>query len=226
LRAQTTGEILEAARRRLAADGSDGLSLRAIARDLDTSVSALYRYFPSRDDLLTELLVEAFDAQADAVESAARAHDEPGAAIRAALRAYRRWSLDHLPEFALAYGAPVAGYVAPAERTIRAGVRVGGILIDLVTRAWATGGIDAALVADRQSQLSPEEADGLAALIDRRQYTLPTGLMSLTVDMLIRLHGFVVMEAFGQIRPLTADPESTYERTIDDALVACGFDVH
>ena len=120
----------------------------------------------------------------------------------------------------------MADYVAPAERTIRAGVRVGGVLIDLVTQAWTDGGIDAAVVADRQARLTPAEAGGLAALIDRRQYALPAGLMSLTVDMLIRLHGFVVMEAFGQLRPMAADPESTYERTIDDALVACGFDVH
>ena len=223
LRAETTSDILDAARRHLAAEGASALSLRAIARELDMGVSSIYRYFPSRDDLLTELLVEAFDAQADVVAAAAAAHAEPSAALRAALQAYRDWSLAHPPEFALAYGSPVPGYQAPAERTIRAGVRAGGTLVDLLERAWREGRVDAAVVNERDARLTAAERSDIDALIARRDYSLPAGLMSLCVDMLVRIHGFVVMEAFGQLRPLASDPAATFGRTIDECLSAVGL---
>ena len=185
-------------------------------------VSSIYRYFPSRDDLLTALLVAAFTAQADDVEAAARQHVDPVAAIRAALHAYRAWALAHPAEFALAYGTPVPGYAAPPERTIPAAVRVGDLLVDNLAQAWHADRIDPELVASRTASLSAQERSGLEALITRRAYQLPLGLMSLTTDLFITIHGFVVMEVFGQLRPLTSDPLTTFERTLDDALAHVG----
>jgi len=69
-RAELTREIKEAARRQLAATGADGISLRAVARELGMASSALYRYYPSRDDLLTALIIDAYDAVGDAAEQA------------------------------------------------------------------------------------------------------------------------------------------------------------
>jgi predicted transcriptional regulator len=43
-RAEITRQILDTARRHLATDGASGLSLRAIARELGMSPSAVYRY--------------------------------------------------------------------------------------------------------------------------------------------------------------------------------------
>jgi hypothetical protein len=37
------------------------------------------------------------------------------------------------------------------------------------------------------------------------------------------VHGFVVMEAFGQLRPMAADPAATFERTIDECLNTFGL---
>ena len=62
MRAELTAEIKDEARRQLAAEGAPGLSLRAVTRALGMSSSAIYRYFPSRDDLLTALIVDAYDA--------------------------------------------------------------------------------------------------------------------------------------------------------------------
>ena len=61
-RAEITAEILDAARGYLATDGAPALSLRAIARDLGMASSAVYRYFKSRDELLTRLIIDAYDA--------------------------------------------------------------------------------------------------------------------------------------------------------------------
>src|SRR6185369_12085697 len=70
VRAEMTQEILDAARRQLAEQGSAALSLRAVARDVGMVSSAVYRYFPSRDSLLTALIVEAYDGLGTAVERA------------------------------------------------------------------------------------------------------------------------------------------------------------
>jgi len=233
LREQTTGDIVRVAREHLAAQGAAGLSLRAIARDLGMGVSSLYRYFPSRDDLLTALLVDAFDAQADAVEAAVAsaaapiAPGIPGAArsdaIRTALHAYRSWSLANPAEFGLAYGMPVPGYRAPAGRTVRAAVRVGDLLAGLLSQAWAQGEVVGEAVELRERQLSTEERQHVQALIDRRGYELPIGLMALAADLFVHIHGFVVMEVFGQLRPLFSDPSAAYAWTVDQALEQVGL---
>src|SRR5438876_1637356 len=83
VRAELVDEIKAAARRHLAVDGAN-LSLRAVARDLGMVSSALYRYFASRDDLLTALIVDAYDALGEAAERA-----DAGITKRADLRG--RW---------------------------------------------------------------------------------------------------------------------------------------
>src|ERR1700743_118342 len=76
-RVELTREIKEEARRQLAEAGAGGLSLRAVARELGMVSSALYRYSPSRDELLTALIIDAYDAIGAAAERAMAA--TPGA---------------------------------------------------------------------------------------------------------------------------------------------------
>lgn len=56
-RSETIAEIKRLARQQMESDGATNLSMRAIARDLGLVSSAIYRYFPSRDELLTALIV-------------------------------------------------------------------------------------------------------------------------------------------------------------------------
>ncbi len=65
VRAQLTEEILAAAHDEMAEQGAAGLSLRAVARRLEMVPSAVYRYFPNRDALLTALIVDAYLAVAE-----------------------------------------------------------------------------------------------------------------------------------------------------------------
>ncbi|WP_083649183.1 TetR/AcrR family transcriptional regulator [Cellulosimicrobium sp. CUA-896] len=127
-----TREILDAARARLASTGPAELSLRAVARDVGMVSSAVYRYFPSRDALLTALLVECYDELGAAVEQAEAAvvRDDVEGRWLAACRALRTWCVGRPGDFALLYGTPVPGYAAPrdtvepATRVVRALVRV------------------------------------------------------------------------------------------------------
>src|SRR5690242_5730832 len=134
-RAELTREIKEAARRQLAETGAPQLSLRAVARELGMVSSALYRYFASRDDLLTALIVDAYDAVGTAAERAEAAADRADLLGRwlATARAVRAWALEQPHEYALIYGSPVPGYRAPVDTIVPAAripALIGGILSD------------------------------------------------------------------------------------------------
>lgn len=136
-----TREILDAARARLTTDGAAALSLRAVARDVEMVSSAVYRYFPSRDALLTALLVEAYDELGAAAEAAeAGVADQADTAGRwlATFRGVRAWCVAHPGEFGLLYGTPVPGYAAPRD-TVGPASRVARVLIRIVGDAFAAG---------------------------------------------------------------------------------------
>src|SRR5262249_39240809 len=134
VRAEMTEEIKSIARRHLASDGAN-LSLRAVARDLGVVSSAIYRYFASRDDLLTALIIDAYNSIGEAVEraDAAQPHDDLLGRWLAVAHAVRDWALAQPHEYALIYGSPVPGYQAPQD-TVGPATRgtfvLGGMLRD------------------------------------------------------------------------------------------------
>lgn len=135
-REQNTAAIMSAARARLADVGPGDLSLRSVARDVGMVSSAVYRYFPSRDDLLTALLIECYDELGEAVETA----DPDGTPLEqwvAACRATRAWALSHRHEYALLYGSPVIGYAAPQDTVVPA-TRVVFRLVEILMSAAPT----------------------------------------------------------------------------------------
>jgi AcrR family transcriptional regulator len=142
IRAELTGEIKQIARRQLAEQGSAALSLRAVARELGMVSSAVYRYFPSRDDLLTALIVDAYVAVAEALEQADGARRRTDFAGRwlAIARALRTWALANPQEYALIYGSPVPGYQAPAD-TIDPAARVSLVFLRLMRDAAEAGAV-------------------------------------------------------------------------------------
>lgn len=115
-RAETTEEIKRIARRQLAEHGAD-ISLRAVARELGVVSSAVYRYFESRDHLLTALIIDAYNDLGGVVERAEAAVLRRELLQRwlATCRAARDWSRRHPAEYGLLYGTPVPGYAAPAD---------------------------------------------------------------------------------------------------------------
>ena len=113
-----------------------------MARALGLASSALYRYFPSRDDLLTALIIEAYTALGDVVEAADASVDRGEFAARfvAVCRAARDWAGAHPHEYALIYGSPVPGYSAPTD-TIGPASRVTLALVGIVVDAHRSGSV-------------------------------------------------------------------------------------
>jgi AcrR family transcriptional regulator len=225
-REETAGALREVAAAHLAEHGSAALSLRAVARDAGMAVSNVYRYFPSRDDLLTDLLVRAFDDHAAAVEAAAAPHrsaGDPAAALRAGLTAYRRWAHAHPAEFGLAYGAPVPGYHAPEGPTLRPGTRIGAFLIAVLADCRGRGLLDEGAVRARAAALTPAVAARLAVLRDDLGYGAPVELIALGLDAWVRLHGCVMMEVFGQLRYVAADDDAYFTELLAQELDRLGL---
>ena len=98
--------------------------------------SAIYRYFPSRDALLTRLIIDAYDALGAAVEDAEAAVDRTDVLgrFRAIGHAVRSWARANPHEYALIYGSPVPGYAAPTD-TIDPATRVTTVLLRLLAES-------------------------------------------------------------------------------------------
>lgn len=221
-RQDLTTEIKAAARTRLAAEGLAALSLRAVARDVGMAVSALYRYFASRDELITELLVDAYTAQAEEVEAAA-AGREPVPGLRAALLAFRAWSIEHPVEYGLMYGDPLPDYSAPADRLSRPGTRVATLLYGLVDSADRAGQLDRAVAGARRRRLPAEHVEQLEGWRRRRVPDMGLDAVVVTVDLWTRVQGLLTLEVFGQLRPVVPDVAGYYAAVLDDGLAAAGL---
>src|SRR3954449_4625501 len=93
-RAQVRSEIKAAALAQVAEDGAQGVSVNAIAKELGVSGPALYRYFANRDELLAELVVDAYRDFARALAVAADRDRglAPAARLRALADAWRAFA--------------------------------------------------------------------------------------------------------------------------------------
>jgi AcrR family transcriptional regulator len=224
-RAELTREITEEARRQLAATGANGLSLRAVARELGMVSSALYRYYPSRDDLLTALIIDAYNAIGEAAETAIadagpgtgteRGAEAEGGVGRArwlaACHAIRAWALARPHEYALIYGSPVPGYRAP-EATIGPAARVPLAFVGVLAAAIADGeltpdaehGADAltGALADQAAALSAAVASSVPvdapSPVSASVTAVPPGVLVRGVMAWTQLFGMISFELFGQ----------------------------
>jgi AcrR family transcriptional regulator len=191
-------EIKAVARTHLATDGAN-LSLRAVARDMDMVSSALYRYYGSRDDLLTALIIDAYNDLGTAVEAAdAAVVDRAQLRQRwlAATRAVRGWALANPAEYALLYGSPVPGYKAPTD-TIVAAARTPVVLARILAGGYASGQLTKPGYLPSTAMAESVRAD-MAATRGDIAPELPVELMLAGITGWIQLFGAVSLELFGQ----------------------------
>jgi AcrR family transcriptional regulator len=202
-RAEITAEILDAARGYLATDGAAALSLRAIARDLGMASSALYRYFSSRDELLTRLIIDAYDSLGAAAEASEAAVDRNDLAGRftATCVAVRDWALAHPNEYALIYGSPVPGYVAPAD-TVQPASRVTALLLRIVVDASAAGRIPPADAQDADTQ---PVATALAPIRSYLPPGIPAPLVQRALMVWTNLFGVISFELYAQLHNVVGE---------------------
>ncbi|WP_079424367.1 MULTISPECIES: TetR/AcrR family transcriptional regulator [Streptomyces] len=218
-RIEVTAAIKDEARRRLAEEGAAKLSLRAVARELGMVSSALYRYFPSRDELLTALIIDAYDSVGAAAEAAGAAALAAGAAPRArwtaVCEAFRAWALAHPHEYALIYGSPVPGYSAPQDTIVPAS-RVANVLVAILRSAHEGRGLalpplPAALRAEA-GRMTADFAEGL-----------PPEVTAALVAAWAQLAGLVSFELFGQFENVVEEREAFFAHAAGQLAHAVGL---
>jgi AcrR family transcriptional regulator len=200
-----TREIKAVARAQLAETGSAALSLRAVARDLGMASSAVYRYFPSRDDLLTALIIDAYSAVAEVAEVAEAGVSRADFAGRwlAATRAVREWARANQQEYALIFGSPVPGYRAPQD-TIDPAARIPLLLIQIVVDASAAGRTPPALA------LPPTVHADLTALRDQLAVNVDEPTLARAAMGWMQLIGSISFELFGHLNNVFHDYEAYF----------------
>jgi AcrR family transcriptional regulator len=211
----------------LVTSGPEGLALRAIARDMGLSAPALYRYFPSREDLVEQLVTDLYDELSDHLEAARDAvvPARPGVQLLAASRAFRRWATTHSAEFGLLFGSAARSDVAeggppPGERPVElAAGRFGGVFAALTAQTY----LERPFPVPADDELTPELQVQLQAWCAKLPVALPLGVMSVFLSCWIRLYGMVCMEVFGHLRFALADPEPMFESEMRRIAVELGI---
>lgn len=221
----TVSEIKTVARQLMTTEGTSSVSLRAVARQMGITPSALYRYFPSRDAILTALVKDAYDSVGAAVEQAAAQAPDDGTAtaILAAVHAFRRWALEHPQEYALIYGTPVPGYQAPVEETLEPAMRTNYVLLGQLTRA-----LDQGLVTLPPETIPAPVVELLKQLADddhKADLGLSPAMWAVAIQFWAVLYGAINAEVFGHYpRALLDGTGLFFDHTMRRALAAIGVD--
>jgi AcrR family transcriptional regulator len=216
VRAAMVNEIKDAARAQVAAGGAASLSLRAVARELGMVSSAIYRYFPSRDELLTALIIDSYDAlgaTVERVDAAAVKADHTGRWIEAC-RAIRGWAVANPHEYALLYGSPVPGYRAPQD-TIPAATRVTAVLAGIVSDAAAAAQLAVPPRFDGE-QLPPSLTQDARRLAEALMPGAPDDVVTRCLLAWIAVFGLVSFELFGHLNNVVHDYDEAFDHQVHE----------
>lgn len=212
-KAQNVERIKDLALRQLAAEGATSLSLRAIARELNLVSSAIYRYYASRDDLITALILDAYDDLADTLEAAGAGRRGPRGRWSDTCHAFRAWAVAQPHRFALIYGSAIPGYAAPVD-TIGSAARV--------VRALAEPVVDGGVVDVRRTLARPL-AEQLRATAEALELDLRPSPMLAVVEAFAHLVGALTLELNGHFVGGFEPADALFEALVDDEAGRLGL---
>lgn len=207
--------IITIAWKQLAEFGAASLSLRAIARELNITAPAIYNYYPSRDDLVTALIINAYTDFGDAQLAAVQA--VPGSDLAGRLlasgAAYRAWALAYPERFHLIFGTPIPGYIAPEEKTLPVAARALTALLSVLEALRAQG---------RLRLLPHQDIDPrtLSMFEERKKMGAEGDLELLSIAVLIwsRVHGFVALEVSNNLPPYGTSSDTLYRYMLESIV--------
>ena len=204
--------IKETAWQQITKKGAAALSLRAIARELGITAPAIYNYYPRRDDLVTTLIVEAFNSLGNALIEADQSCVPDNFAERLAQAGYtyRQWALTHPQRYNLIFGTPIPGYEAPAQITQPAAARSLAVLIEILDQAHQAGKLIFSMAEVGESFLSQIET--WKATVHSQAYPQTHAL---ALVLWTRVHGIVSIELYQQFPPPINDASALFEMEIE-----------
>ena len=211
-RAATRAEILATAYKQIAKEGAAALSLRAIAREMDVTAPALYRYFADRDELVTALIVEAYTSLGDSQKSTLETVSKKDSVSRlfALGIAYRDWAITYPQGYQLIFGTPLADYDAPEDITTPVAALAMLPLRETVQALYNEG----SLRMERFAKLTAKLKSMLEAWKAFTGNVSETEVLYASYVIWCRVHGLVMLELGRQIPPFFTDPGELFRREI------------
>jgi AcrR family transcriptional regulator len=185
--------------------------------------SALYRYFASRDRLLTALARDGFTSLADALEATEAKSLERSEPLHErflrAVRAYRAWSLAHPSEYALMFGTPVPGFAVGGPEIEEEMIRG----VDVLFRVMIAGVQSGAL---QPAPLTGPGAGPVRAKLQRWQphegEALPPAALAACLFAWNQLHGAIALEVFGHVPAELVPADDLFDHQMRQLLAALG----
>ena len=231
LRAATTEEIIQTARRLLVQSGPEAVTLRAIAREMGMTAPGLYRYFDSHEELLRHVCADIFTELGEGIRQAIEAAAVPAGAadqvtakltvkMVAACREFRRWSLSHQAEFGLLFGVPLPGLDdGRYDIADECALAFAGTFFTLFLELWTRVPFPVPDAAD----IDPGLRDQLGRYRDLLGSDIPVGAVLTFLRCWTVLYGAVAMEVFGHMRFALDDPAPMFELTLGDLAALVGL---
>ena len=219
LRAETLAEIKDRTWALMAQSGTEALSLRAVARQMGMAPSALYRYFPSRNDLLTALIVDAFSSLAEVVDAAYQAAQPPGGGTEldvfvAVCREYRRWARANRTEWMLIFSSAIPDYNG-TEATKQASMRVTDVLTQVMADAVNAGCVD---LERLDHEVDESMRPGLEQWSANGGLGLPPAALAAALWCYAALHGAIALDLNEHLPPPLLDSEALFETSLRAVL--------
>ncbi|MFE3455460.1 TetR/AcrR family transcriptional regulator [Nonomuraea sp. NPDC059194] len=200
-RTQVRAEIKEHAWEQITTTGASALSLNAIAKQMGMSGPALYRYYASRDELITDLIRDAYQSLADTLRSASAA----GADLAVLAHAVRGWALEDPQRYLLIYGTPVPGYHAPDD-------------ITLISSEIMATLLDAGSASAQELPATPFDTHLEHHRDWAGSHPAPPAVLHQALSFWTRLHGVLSLELAGHFTGMGFDPALLFTAELDDLL--------
>ncbi|WP_394616046.1 TetR/AcrR family transcriptional regulator [Lentzea sp. JNUCC 0626] len=197
-RTQVRDEVKRHAWEQIAANGVTALSLNAIAKEMGMSGPALYRYFAGRDELITELIRDAYRSLADTV----RAAQGLGVTVVGLASVIRGWAIADPQRYLLIYGTPVPGYRAPDEITA-----ISNEILAVLLEVCGDGSQDPKSPFDAFLQMKNGWAGALPA---------PSPTVHRALSFWTRTQGVLSLELAGHFAPMGIDVELLLAEEVAD----------
>jgi len=206
LKARTRADIKAAALQQLTTGGPGAVSVNAIAKQVGLTGPAVYRHFASRDELLTELIVDAYRDLAAALRAAAEGGRlSPRTRLLAFVAAYRAWALAEPHRYQLLFAAPLPGYDPQTQPLVEAAQEAMDVLLGL-------------LDPDPRPVTPRALGRQLGSWAASRGARVPPATALRAVRVWSRLHGLVSLELEGNFASMGVDPGLLLQVEVEELL--------
>jgi AcrR family transcriptional regulator len=212
LRAQTLQDIEDSSFAIIDADGVHALSIAALARSMAMSAAAVYRYFPSRDALLTHLINQSYQhlvtATSQALEGGRRA---PRTRVRLLVAAYRDWALRYGNRYGMLFGQRIGG--VPEDVSAQTPLdQAMALLVDLLASI-----ADGSSVQASSGDLTLDGQLRTWARAQQRPDTTPR-VARAAIVIWTRVHGIVSLELTGMLDNHAVEVQRLIDLEVDNAI--------